>query len=188
MTPNPSKPKRKFHFRMKVENYLLDKRGSVQNLLGWYTSPTVPTIRFTAETGVPCLELGKRARKRDNSLVDSVDSHGWEIPKDCEPILIKSGDQTELGYLTHPAGVCLTIKPEVKIQAVDNQGEPIPGKYMVGSYCGTIGRYADIDDYNQSIEREKSGSWILPLIIGIILGVMIFAPLFALLMSFAGGS
>jgi hypothetical protein len=187
MTPDPEKPKRKFQFRVKTENFLKEKRGFIQNLLGWYTSPTVPTIRFTAKAGVPCFELGKRARLRENSIVDSVSAQGWEIPEGCEPVLIKSGDQAELGYLTHPAGVCLSIKPEVKLQAVDDEGNPVKDKWLLGSYCGTIGRYADIDDYNQSIEREKSGGWILPLIIGIILGVMIFAPLFALLMSLAGG-
>ncbi|MFA4859171.1 hypothetical protein [Methanoregula sp.] len=172
--------------RRDTKNLLVDQRGAIKKVLSFYNSPTVPTIRLTSDHGVTCFELGKRARKRENTITDALDKNGWEISS--EPVLIKSGKEVELGYVTHPSGVTLTIKPDVKIQAVDENGEKIPGKYVEGSYCGTIGRACDIDDFNQSIEREKSGNWLLPLVIGIVVGVMFFSPLFAWLMGFAGGN
>jgi len=168
----------------KARNLLEEKRGIFKRLFTFYRSPTVPTIRLTTDRGILCAELGKRARKRENSLVDTIDKHGWDISS--EPVLIKSKKAWELGYITHPAGCTVTIKPDVKITFADENGNLVPDKYIEASFCGTIGRGAEIDDFNQSIEREKEGNWMLPLIIGIIFGVVLFAPFFTFLMSFAG--
>lgn len=170
----------------KAKSLIEEKRGTIKRLFTFYRSPTVPTIRLTTDHGILCAELGKRARKRENSLVDTMDKHGWDLSS--EPILIKSKKDWELGYVTHPAGCTVTIKPDVKITFADENGDPVPNKYIEASFCGTIGRGAEIDDFNQSIEREKEGNWMLPLIIGIIAGVVLFAPFFTLIMSLASGA
>jgi hypothetical protein len=170
----------------RAKSLIREKRGLFKQLFIFYRSPTVPTVRMTTDRGIVCLELGKRARKRENSIVDSMDKHGWGI--ESEPILIKSGKETELGYMTHPAGCTVTIKPNVQITFADENGNPVADKYIEASFCGTIGRGAEIDDFNQSIEREKEGNWMLPLIIGIIAGVVLFAPFFTFIMSLAAGA
>lgn len=57
-------------------------------------------------------------------------------------------------------------------------------KYIDFNFEGTIGTQSDLDDFNESSEREQSRGWVVPLIIGIIAGVVFFAPLFAWLMAF----
>lgn len=167
------------------QDFLAEKRSAIKTLLKFYTGKTVPTVRITTDRGFLALELGKRSRLRDNSLVDSVDQKGWEINSPAIPII--SGKNMELGYLTHPSGTTLSLKPEVKVQMVDQDGNQIEDKYIEASFEGTIGRLSDIDDFNQSIEFERSGSWVMPLIIGIVAGVFFFAPLFAWFMGFASG-
>lgn len=169
----------------KTPNFLLEKRGFIKNILSFYTSKTVPTIRIITKGDMIALELGKRARLRDNSVIDGLDKKGWDITSD--PIPIISGKDMELGYVTHPSGCTVKIKPDIKCQVADENGKPIEGAYVTASFEGVIGTGSDLDDFNESTEREQSRGWILPLLIGIIAGVIFFAPLFAWLMSMASG-
>ena len=196
---------------------LSEKRSSIQTLLKFYLGKTVPTIRITSDRGIVALELGKRARFRENSLIDSVDQKGWEIRSPAIPII--SGNNMELGYLTHPKGMTVDLVPKVNVIKTDQEGnkllvdvftldengeripvldekkEPIPGKFethkeydfIEANFEGTVGRLGDLDDFNQAIEFIRSGSWVVPLVIGIFAGVFGFAPLFAWLMGMLSG-
>jgi hypothetical protein len=192
-------------------NYLNDKRGAVKRLFSFYSLPTVPTIRIVYRGNIPVLELGKRARVRDNSLCDAVDKKGWDISS--SPIPIIQGKQMEMGYITHPAGCTVQLVPNVKVMAADPDGEPVkitipkldaegkpvidpegkpvmvPGyKYIDANFEGMIGTDSDLDDFNESTERVQSRGWVVPLLLGIIAGVVFFAPLFAYLMAFVSGA
>jgi hypothetical protein len=191
-------------------NKLSEKRGFVKSFLDFNRLPTVPTIRLISRGDHVCMELGKRAKLRDNSLVDSMDKKGWDITSD--PIPIMDGDRLELGYITHPAGCTLNIKPHVKQIRADEMGNPVyltaqkvdetgalvfdkDGKpvmiqkpdYIEANFEGVIGIQSDLDDFNESTERVISSAWVLPLIIGIIAGVVFFAPIAAWLMSYIAG-
>lgn len=191
-------------------SYLDDKRGVVKRLFSFYSLPTVPTIRIVYRGDVPVLELGKRARVRENSLCDDVDKKGWDISSSAIPII--QGKQMEMGYITHPAGCTVQIKPIVKVQAADENGEPIRTtvpkldengkpvmdpdgnpvmtsgyKYIEANFEGVIGTDSDLDDFNESTERIQSRGWAVPLLVGIIAGVVFFAPLFAWMMAFVSG-
>ncbi|RPJ04314.1 MAG: hypothetical protein EHM36_10955 [Deltaproteobacteria bacterium] len=174
-------------------SFFADKRGFIKNILSFYTLKTVPTIRLSKDG--TALEIGKRARLRENSLVDSLDGDAWDIQS--RPVLMTHRKNAELGYILHPAGVTVEIKPTIKIVRADENGNLIGQydkdgnfvgyKYVDVNFEGTVGKLADLDDFNESTERETSRGWILPLIIGIGLGVMVFAPMFAWLMGMAGG-
>lgn len=195
---------------------LSEKRSAVQTILKFYLGKTVPTIRVINDNGNVALELGKRARLRENSLIDSPDQKGWEIRSPAIPII--SGKIMELGYITHPKGMTVDLVPKVKVIkadeygnklmvdvfTLDEKGEKIPilddkeqptGKYQMhkeydyieANFEGTVGRLGDLDDFNQAIEFIRSGSWVVPLVIGIFAGVFGFAPLFAWLMGMLGG-
>jgi len=191
-------------------SYLDDKRGVVKRLFSFYSLPTVPTIRIVYRGDLPVLELGKRARIRENSLCDDVDKKGWDIESSAIPII--HGKQMEMGYITHPAGCTVQLKPVVKVMAADENGEPIRTtvqkrdekgelvldpegnpvmitgyKYIEANFEGVIGTDSDLDDFNESTERIQSRGWAVPLLVGIIAGVVFFAPLFAWLMAFVAG-
>lgn len=188
-----------------------DKRGAVKRLFSFYSLLTVPTIRIVYRGNVPVLELGKRARVRENSLCDDVDKKGWDISSSAIPII--QGKQMEMGYITHPSGCTVQLKPVVKVMAADENGDPIttmipkedkdgkpvidaegkpvmvPGfKYIEASFEGVIGTDSDLDDFNESTERIQGRGWAVPLLVGIIAGVVFFAPLFAWLMAFVAGA
>lgn len=197
-------------------NILSEKRGFTQTLLHFYLDKTVPTIRIINDHGITALELGKRSRIRENSLVDSPEQKGWEIRSPSIPII--SGSRMELGYITHPKGMTVGLVTNVKVIKSDEQGNKVmidvfdrdekgekieitgeDGKptgtykmhkeydYIEANFEGTVGRLADLDDFNQAIEYVKSGNWVIPLIIGIFAGVFGFAPLFAWLMGMLSG-
>jgi hypothetical protein len=179
--------------KLNPKSNLLEKRGLMKSMFDFNRLPTVPTIRIVSKGGLVCLELGKRARLRENSLKDNIDDKGWDI--ESTPIPIIEGKQIELGYLTHPAGCTLDLKPFVKIQRADDDGNPVytlvpsvdengkeilnaEGKpvlikkpeYIEASFEGVIGVHSDLDDFNESTEREISKAWMLPLLVGIIVG------------------
>lgn len=193
---------------------LNDIRGTIDSLLQFTRAPSVPTVRILTRNGQAHLELGRRARLRDNSLYDSYDKKGWDVTS--IPTVIKSGRQQELGYITHPAGVTLSFESDVKIIAVDKfghrkekgqimydqDGSPVFDEDKEGnktlrtypetvytpitlSFEGTSGTNSGLDDMNESIGYQREGGWILPFIVGGILGVVVFAPFTAWLMSFA---
>jgi hypothetical protein len=171
----------------RVPNVLLEKRGMIKSFLSFYTSKTVPTIRIITKGDLVTLELGKRARLRDNSLVDSLDKKGWDIKG--SPIPMISGKDLELGYILHPAGCTLDLKTDVKVLRADENGKPVdPPQYLTLSFEGVIGTESDLDDFNESTEREQSRGWLLPLVIGLAAGVVFLAPLFAWLMALAGSA
>lgn len=189
---------------------LMEKRGIMKDLFNFNRLPTVPTIRVVSKGGMIALELGKRARLRDNSLKDSMDKKGWDIQG--SPIPIIDGKNIELGYITHPAGCTVEIKPNIRIIKADEEGKPITNlvpmldetgadllkdgkpvmiekpEYIEMAFEGIIGTGSDLDDFNESTEREVSRGWIVPLLVGIIAGVVFFAPLFAYLMSWVAGA
>lgn len=168
-----------------MDNFLEEKRSALKTLLKFYTGQTVPTIRITTDRGIVALELGKRAFLRENSITDRVDQKGWEIQSPAIPI--RSGKNMELGYICHPAGMTVGLKTDIKIIPVDENGVKIEDRIIEANFEGTVGRLSGLDDFNESIEYEKTGSWILPLLVGIVAGVFFFAPLFAWFMGFAGG-
>lgn len=190
---------------------LMEKRGIMKDLFNFNRLPTVPTIRVVSKGGLIALELGKRARLRENSLKDSMDKKGWDI--EGSPIPIIEGKNIELGYITHPSGCTVELKPNVKIIKADDEGNAIikmvpmvdetgaevkdkEGKpvmvekpeYIEIAFEGIIGTHSDLDDFNESTEREVSRGWVVPLLVGIIAGVVFFAPLFAYLMSWVAGA
>lgn len=167
-----------------MKSFLAEKRGTLKQVLSFYSTKTVPTIRITTTGTVTALELGKRARLRDNSLIDTLDSKGWDITSD--PVPMMHGKNMELGYITHPAGCTVSLTPNIKIRMADEHGNP-KDQYIEANFEGTIGKLADLDDFNESTEREQSRGWVLPLMVGIVAGVVFFAPLFAWLMGLAGG-
>lgn len=172
-------------------SFLEDKRGVVKRLFSFYSLPTVPTIRIVYRGDIPVLELGKRARVRDNSLCDAVDKKGWDISS--SPIPFIQGKQMEMGFITHPSGCTVQLKPVVKVHAADPEGNPVVGadgeyKYIEANFEGMIGTDSDLDDFNESTERVQSRGWVVPLLLGIIAGVVFFAPLFAWLMAFVAGA
>jgi len=76
---------------------------------------------------------------------------------------------------------------------VDSAGAPTGKKikkpeYIELNFEGVIVVQSDLDDFNESTEREVSRGWVLPLIIGLIIGVLFLAPLFAWLMRVASGA
>lgn len=189
-------------------SFLDEKRGIIKQLFTFYTSPSVPTIRIVMNGKIPVFELGKRARLRDNSLADAVDRKGWDITS--SPIPMIHGKKMELGYITHPTGCTLDFIPEVKVLAADDDGNPIrltipkrdengipvtgpdgkiimedtgEYKYIQGNFEGTLGEGSDLDDFNESTQREQSRGWMVPFFIGIVAGVFFFAPMFAWMMS-----
>jgi len=193
--------------KLNPKSNLLEKRGLMKSIFDFNRLPTVPTIRIVSKGNLVCLELGKRARLRENSLKDNIDDKGWDIQS--TPIPIIEGKNIELGYLTHPAGCTLEIKPVIKIIRADDDGNPVytlvpsvddngkeilnaEGKpvlikkpeYIEASFEGVIGVQSDLDDFNESTEREISKAWVLPLLVGIIVGVIFFAPLIAYVMSY----
>lgn len=196
--------------KLNPKSNLLEKRGLMKQMFDFNRLPTVPTIRIVSKGGLVCLELGKRARLRENSLKDTIDNKGWDIRSN--PIPIIEGKNIELGYLTHPAGCTLDLKPVVKIQRADDDGNPVytllpsvdeNGKelldannkpilikvpeYIEAAFEGIIGVQSDLDDFNESTEREISKAWMLPLLVGIIAGVVFFAPLIAYVMTWIAG-
>lgn len=201
-------------FPFSKKTNLDDIRGTVDSLLQFTRAPSVPTVRIMTRDGQAHLELGRRARLRDNSLYDSYDKKGWDITS--LPTMIKSGRQEELGYITHPKGVTLSFETDVNIIAVDKfghkkqKGEPVydqDGNLIFDedkdglktmrtypatiyapvnlSFEGTSGTNSGLDDMNESIGYQREGGWILPFIVGGIVGVVVFAPLTAWVMSFA---
>lgn len=181
-------------------SFLDEKRGLFKRLFSFYTTPTVPTVRIVMMGDLPVLEFGKRARLRDNSLVDSVDHKGWDIKG--SPIPMIHGKTMEMGYITHPAGCTVGLKTNVKIIAADLEGNPkIEGaaildengkktgnvyektEYIEANFEGVVGIDSDLDDFNESTEREQSRGWVIPFILGGVAGVFFFAPLFAWVMS-----
>lgn len=191
-----------------MASILDEKRGLVKQIFTFYTTETVPTIRIRMKGNIPILELGKRARLRDNSLHETIDRKGWDITS--SPITMIHGKKMEMGYITHPAGCTVDLIPVVKVRAADVNGEPvklkIPDrnedgttklnpdgsvkmietgeyKYINANFEGVIGTGSDLDDFNESTEREQSRGWIMPLFIGIVAGVFFFAPMFAWFMS-----
>ena len=189
---------------------LMEKRGIVKDIFRFNRLPTVPTIRIVSRGGLLALELGKRAKLGDNSLKDTMESKGWDIKS--TPIPILDGKNMELGYVTHPSGVTLELRPIVKQIRADDDGRPVfvtvaevddEGKekldengkpvliqkpdYVEMAFEGVIGVGSDLDDFNESTEREISRGWVVPLLVGIIAGVVFFAPLFAWLMSWVAG-
>ena len=193
------------------KSILNEKRGLIKQLMSFYSAPTVPTVRIAMKGNLPVLELGKRARIRENSLADSIDRKGWDI---CSsPIPMIHGKTIEMGYITHPSGCTVDLKPVVRVRASDDQGNPIKlsvpkrnddgttalnpdgttvmietagYKYIEAAFEGVIGVQSDLDDFNESSEREQSRGWVVPFLVGSIIGIMFFAPLFAWLMSFVG--
>lgn len=187
------------------QGVLSDKRGFFRQLFEFNRLPTVPTIRIVNRRGVTCLELGKRAKIRENSLKDSNDKKGWDI--EGSPIPIIEGKNMELGYITHPAGCTVELRPVIKQIRADEGGNPVfievpevdeSGKetgrtikkpdYIEANFEGVIGNLSDLDDFNESTERETSRGWVLPLMVGLIIGVLFLAPLFAWLMRVASGA
>lgn len=191
-----------------MASILDEKRGLVKQIFTFYTTETVPTIRIRMKGNIPILELGKRARLRDNSLHETIDRKGWDITS--SPIPMIHGKKMEMGYITHPAGCTVDLIPVVKVRAADVNGEPIKlkipernedgttklnpdgsvkmietgeYKYINANFEGVIGTGSDLDDFNESTEREQSRGWIMPLFIGIVAGVFFFAPMFAWFMS-----
>jgi len=183
---------------------LNDTRGRILQLMRFARSRSVPTVRIVTDRGLAALELGRRVRIRENSLYDSYDKKGWDITS--PPTVIKSGKETELGFITHPSGCTLTLIPDVKIIRVDEFGHPHKigeiiydrfnqptaeaykeTKYIEASFEGTIGQGSELDDFDRSIGYEKEGNWLLPLLVGVIIGVIFISPLFAWLMAKAGG-
>jgi len=196
--------------KMNQKGPLQDSRGLIKQLFNFNRLPTVPTIRIVTRGDLVALELGKRARLRDNSLHDSQSSKGWDIKG--APIPIIDGKNIELGYVTHPAGVTVSLKPVIKQIRADEDGKPVytmvpkvdengnavldsqnnqvmtpMPEYIEANFEGVIGIDSDLDDFNESTERETSRGWIVPLLVGILAGVLFFAPLFAWLMGFAAG-
>lgn len=193
-----------------AQSFLAEKRGIVKQLFTFYSSPTVPTIRIAMRGNFPVLELGKRARLRENSIIDGIDRKGWDILSSPVPMI--QGKNIEMGYILHPSGCTVDLKPNVKVQAADEEGNPIiiqvpktdeNGKpvlkedgtpemvsgyrYVELNFEGVIGVHSDLDDFNESTEREQSRGWVLPLFVGIVAGVVFFAPMVAYLMSMAAG-
>lgn len=189
---------------------LSEKRNLFKSLFDFNRLPTVPTLRVVNRGGLTCLELGKRAKLRENSLKDTMDSKGWDITSSPVPLL--EGNQVEMGYITHPAGCTVEMKPVIKQIRADQEGKPVylevpevdaAGKtildesgnpkmikkpdYIELNFEGIIGLQSDLDDFNESTEREVSRQWVLPFIVGIILGVIIFSPLFAWGLSMIAG-
>lgn len=173
------------------KSILDEKRGLIKQLFAFYSSPTVPTIRIAMRgDNNPVIELGKRARVRENSIVDKIDRKGWDITS--SPIPIIQGKQIEMGYITHPSGCTLNLKPVVKVQAAGTDGTPIINpdgshKYIEVNFEGVIGVHSDLDDFNESTEREQGREWVIPFLLGSIAGIVFFAPLFAWLMSMVAG-
>lgn len=188
------------------KTFLDEKRGLVKQLFSFYTTQTVPTIRIVMRGDIPVLELGKRARLRENSLCESIDKKGWDITS--SPIPMLHGKQMEMGYITHPAGCTVTLKPIVKVMASDDHGDPITikipklgddgkpvlkadgtpemiagFKYIEANFEGVIGTDSDLDDFNESTEREQTRGWIMPFFIGGVVGVFFFSPMFAWFMG-----
>lgn len=169
---------------------LSDIRGMLTEMLRFSRAPTVPTIRIISRYGIAALELGRRARVRENSLYDSYDKKGWDITS--EPTPIKAGNSIELGYITHPTGCTVALKPDIKIIRVDENGLPILSesgevRYIEASFEGVIGRAAELDDFDRSINYEKEGNWALPFVVGCIVGVILLSPVFAWLMTKVSG-
>lgn len=183
-----------------AQSFLDEKRGLVKQLFKFYTTPTVPTIRIVVKGDIPVLELGKRARVRENSLVDGIDRRGWDIRGSAVPMI--QGNRMEMGYITHPAGCTVQVQPNIKIIAADENGNPMKAgepvfdkdgnptekkyettKYIDLNFEGVIGTQSDLDDFNESTEREQSRGWIMPFVIGGVVGVFFFAPMFAWVMS-----
>jgi hypothetical protein len=181
-----------------------DVRGSTTRLLRFVRARSVPTIRIVYIQGLAVLELGRRARLRENSLYDNYDKKGWDITSPAIPI--KTGKTTELGFLTHPSGCTLSLVPDVKIIMTDEWGHAMKAgevvydrynqltsevyketKYIQASFEGTIGQGSELDDFDRSIGYEKEGGWLLPLVVGVIIGVVFLSPIFAWLMAKAGG-
>lgn len=193
-----------------------DIRGSIDSLLQFTRAPTVPTIRITTRNGPAHFELGRRARMRGNSLYDSYDKKTYDVTSD--PTLIRVGRSAELGYITHPAGVTLSIESDVKIIKVDKfghemkkgsriyddnnrpllkseNGEVVYQTYdqtfyapIKASFEGTAGTLSGIDDQNESMAYQREGGWVTPFIVGLIVGVIFLSPVFAWLMSMASGA
>lgn len=181
-------------------SFLDEKRGIIKQLFRFYTSPTVPTIRITVKGNIPVLELGKRARIRENSLYDGIDRKGWDVTSSAIPMI--QGNRMEMGYITHPSGCTVEMRPNIRVIAADENGNPIQDgatihdrdnnptdkkyeatKYLDLNFEGVIGAQSDLDDFNESTEREQSRGWITPFFIGIVAGVFFFAPMFAWFMS-----
>jgi len=185
-----------------------EKRGLVKQLFTFYTTRTVPTIRIAMRGNIAVLELGKRARLRENSLADGIDRKGWDITS--SPIPMIHGKNMEMGYITHPAGCTVDLVPVVKVRAASENGEPVKiqiptrnqdgtpvlnpdgsikmqesdeYKYVVANFEGVVGTGSDLDDFNESTEREQSRGWIMPFVLGGVVGVFFFAPMFAWFMS-----
>lgn len=173
-----------------MASILDEKRGALKTLFSFYSSPTVPTIRIINKQGMVAFELGKRARVRDNSLKDTIDRKGWDIQSTPVPMI--HGKNMELGYITHPAGCTVNIKPEIKIIASDEFGNPVKEgdgfKYIEASFEGVIGTQSDLDDFNESTERDQSRGWAVPFVIGVFSTLLFIGPIYAWLMSFAAGA
>lgn len=188
-----------------MSSILDEKRGLIKRACSFYTTKTVPTVRITFTGDIPVLELGKRCRIRENSLKDSMDKKGWDITSSPVPMI--HGNNLEMGYITHPAGCTVQLIPKVKVMAADDNGDPvqvmvpkmgpdgkpemkddkpvmIPGfKYIEANFEGVIGTGSDTDDFNESTEREQSRGWLIPFIVGGVIGVFGFAPMFAWVMG-----
>jgi hypothetical protein len=191
-----------------MASYFDEKRGLVKRAFTFYRAPSVPTIRIAMKGNTPVLELGKRARLRDNSLHEGIERKTWDITS--SPIPMIHGKQMEMGYLTHPSGCTLDLVPKVKVRAADDNGDPIKlmipklkedgtpelkedgsalmvdagYKYIEANFEGTLGAYSDLDDFNESTPREQTRGWLMPFIVGGVAGVFFFAPMFAWFMSF----
>lgn len=185
------------------QSFLDEKRGLVKQLFTFYTQPTVPTIRITMKGNQPVLELGKRARIRENSLCDGIDRKGWDI--EGSPVPMIQGKQMEMGYILHPCGATVEFKPNIKVIAADTNGNPIQEgetvydadnnptekkyektKYVDLNFEGVIGVDSDLDDFNESTEQERSRGWIVPFFVGTVAGVFFFAPMFAWFIAWVG--
>lgn len=190
---------------------LQEKRGLIKELVNFSRLPTVPTIRISMRGNTPILELGKRAKLRAGSLLDKIDTKGWDILS--SPVMIRQGREFEPGFIVHPAGCTLDLKTVVKAIKADDAGKPvfemvpsvdengvavldkdknpvmvIKPVYIEANFEGVIGVCSDLDDFNESTQREVSKSWILPFIVGCIAGVIFLAPIFAWLMSMASNA
>lgn len=131
--------------------------------------PVIKVVETTDQNKVLSLQTVGDLRRRDNSLVNPWDETGYEIDKNCPPIpVIDEKGIPILTFIVSAAGKTINLYTEPR---------SLPNLEVI------IGHAACMDDIADSMDLGKSmRNLAIGIVIGILLGVFVFGPMFSSMM------
>ena len=153
---------------MKIKNFI----KSWQFKLRGRVVPVIVANDIGTKGKIGSLMIMGNLGKRDNSIVNAWDEKGYEIDRDCMAIPVIS----EKGIVAN------TFIVSEKGKTINLYTEPVPTTYP--NWASLLGKLFMADDIADNMTLGKSmRNTVVGILVGIALGVFIFAPMFQQVMS-----